>query len=130
MIVIVTFGERLKELRASRDITQTDLAKILKVGTSNIGNYERGFSNPSIDKLIALTDYFNVSADYLLGRSDIPTTIINSKNIRKMLYAINDLLISNNDVYYDDVLLTKKEKQILQTLISANLNVMNYYLNK
>ena len=51
---------------------QKDLAELLKVTPRAMRNYESGLHEPSYDNLIALADYFDVSIDYLVGRSDDP----------------------------------------------------------
>lgn len=66
------FGIRLKELRQMKKLKQTELAEILNVTYRAVQNYEAGNREPNIDKLIFLADYFNVSLDYLVGRSDNP----------------------------------------------------------
>ena len=65
--------ERLKDLRTQRKVTQEQLAEIIGVERSSIGKYE-GKQNiiPSVDVLNAIANYFNVTTDYLLGRSDEP----------------------------------------------------------
>ena len=65
------FGERLRKLRKERDVTQTALAEVIGVVPSAIGKYERlPQSFPSVEALVKIADYFNVSIDYLLGRTD------------------------------------------------------------
>lgn len=63
------FGEILAQLRQNRRMTQAELAKIIFVSSGTISNYEKSIHYPDIEKLIALADYFDVSVDYLLGRS-------------------------------------------------------------
>jgi len=65
-----TFGDRLRELRTGRDLSQRQLAE--QIGTSGpiIGRYERGDASPSIDVVEKLADAFEVSVDYLIGRTD------------------------------------------------------------
>lgn len=61
------FGERLKRLRKDLDMTQGQLAEQIGVVPSAVGKYERlDSSYPSVDTLIKIADYFNVSLDYLL----------------------------------------------------------------
>lgn len=62
---------RLKELREERDITQADLGKALNISPSAIGMYEQGRREPSLDVLRKLAEYFKVSTDYLIGRTEI-----------------------------------------------------------
>ena len=61
------FGARLKRLRQEFDITQSDLARQIGVVPSAVGKYERlPGAYPSVDALIKIADYFQVSLDYLL----------------------------------------------------------------
>ncbi|EAD9138934.1 helix-turn-helix transcriptional regulator [Listeria monocytogenes] len=62
--------ETLIKLRNAKDLKQTDMAKILKINTRQYQRYESGDSEPKLDMLIFLADYFDVSLDYLVGRSD------------------------------------------------------------
>lgn len=64
-----SFGERLNQLRKSRDLKAEELADIVGVKRRIIFMYEKNESKPSFDVLIAFADYFNVSLDYLVGRS-------------------------------------------------------------
>lgn len=65
------FSERLRQLRISRDLSQMDFAKQIKMSKSSINMYERGEREPGIETLERIADYFNVDMDYLLGKSDI-----------------------------------------------------------
>lgn len=64
---------RLKELRKSRRITQQKLAMDLNLNQNTISRYENEEREADYQTLIALADYFNVSIDYLLERTDNPT---------------------------------------------------------
>lgn len=66
------FGKHLKALRQSRNITQKQLAINIGASESGVQNYELGTRKPTFDMLIALADYFDVSIDYLVGRTDNP----------------------------------------------------------
>lgn len=63
---------RLKELRKARRISQLKLAMDLNTNQNTISRYETGKREPSIHELICLADYFEVSIDYLVGRTDCP----------------------------------------------------------
>jgi len=65
------FSQRLKLLRNINKTTQEDLAKYLGVGRATIAGYETKGTQPSFESLFKIADYFNVSIDYLLGRTDI-----------------------------------------------------------
>lgn len=63
---------RLKELRKRRNISQIKLAMDLNMSQNSISRYETGAHEADYKTLIALADYFDVSIDYMLGRTDIP----------------------------------------------------------
>ena len=64
---------RIKELRRSRHITQLKMALDLNMTQNTISRYESGEREPGIVELIRIADYFHVSIDYLVGRTDDPT---------------------------------------------------------
>ncbi|MBO5323637.1 MAG: helix-turn-helix transcriptional regulator [Oscillospiraceae bacterium] len=64
---------RLKEIRRKRGISQVKLAMELNTTQNTISRYETGDREPGIAELIKIADYFNVSVDYLLGRTEDPT---------------------------------------------------------
>lgn len=74
------FGQRLKCLRDKNKITQDELAKHLGVGRPTIAGYETKGKQPSFEILEKMADFFSVSTDYLLGRTDIKQPIQNTKN--------------------------------------------------
>ena len=61
---------RLKELRKSKNLSQIRLAMELKLNQNTISRYENGEREPGIAELISIADYFDVSVDYLIGRTD------------------------------------------------------------
>ncbi len=63
---------RLKEIRKSKGISQLKLAMDLNTNQNTISRYETGEREPGINELIKIADYFNVSIDYLLERTDNP----------------------------------------------------------
>ncbi len=65
-------AKRLKELREERRIYQRELAEILDMSFRGYQNYETGQSEPKLATLLAIADYYQVSIDYLVGRTDAP----------------------------------------------------------
>ena len=65
----------LKKLRESHCLTQAELAKKLQISSSTIAMYERGARNPDPDMLVRIADFFDVTTDYLLGRTDTPNPV-------------------------------------------------------
>ena len=66
-------SSRLKEIRARHKATQPQVAKMLHMSVRTVQKYESGEIEPTEGVLVKLADYFNVSLDYLVGRSDDPT---------------------------------------------------------
>ncbi len=64
------FQERLFEERTKQKLTQCQIAKYLNITQPSYIRYENGTSEPSIDTLIRLADLFDVSIDYLVGRTE------------------------------------------------------------
>ena len=67
---MIRFKERLRELRIERNIFQKDLGALLNVSKMTISHWESGHSEPCIAQLILLAEYFEVSVDYLIGKTD------------------------------------------------------------
>lgn len=65
-------AKRLKELREGRRIYQREFAEILGMSFRGYQNYETGQSEPKLATLIAIADHYQVSIDYLVGRTDVP----------------------------------------------------------
>lgn len=78
------FGERLRQLRKEKGLTQADLAKLLGVSQQAIGNYESGVRQPDSGTMVKLADFFDTSVDYLLGRTDIRKFDLDIENIAAM----------------------------------------------
>lgn len=64
----MTTGKRIRLLRRSKGVTQTELGQAIGVGKTTISNYETGYSSPDTETLSKMAQYFNVTTDYLLGR--------------------------------------------------------------
>jgi transcriptional regulator with XRE-family HTH domain len=64
------FSQRLKELRQSRNLSQSELAGELQISNRTISMYEQGNSEPSISILVKIAEYFNVTTDYLVGMAN------------------------------------------------------------
>ena len=79
----MSFAERLQELREDKGISRKDLAASLNITVSALGMYEQGRREPNMEMLIRLADYFNVSLDFLVGRS------FNEDETRKIIDALH-----------------------------------------
>ncbi len=75
-----SFGNRLKSLRKSRSITQSELAETLDVTQQTAGFWENGVSISSVETIIKAAKYFGVTIDYLLCVDDRPMIDITGLN--------------------------------------------------
>lgn len=66
--------KRLRDLRENKNLTQTELSKVLFCSQRVYSNYELGDIDIPTAVLIRLADYYDVSVDYILGRTDNPKT--------------------------------------------------------
>ena len=66
------YYKRIRDLRVDRDLTQTDIGKVLSCSQRVYSNYERGDIDIPTTTLIKIADFHNVSVDFLLGRTDNP----------------------------------------------------------
>lgn len=67
-----TYYDRLRDLREDKDLTQTDIANILKTTQQVYSRYENGINQIPVHHLITLCNFYKVSSDYILGLTDNP----------------------------------------------------------
>ena len=77
-------GKRIKSLRKQKNMTQDQLADKLNISVSNLGKIETGYSGASIDLLIEMAMFFDISLDYMFLARDMRTDKL-KKQIRMML---------------------------------------------
>ena len=99
-------GERLKQLRKEHKLTQTDLGNKINVTKVSISGYENGNRSPDTETLTRLADYFDVSTDYLLGRSDVRTMAgtapQDDENLRQPQKDVVTFFVNlDREVFYD-----------------------------
>lgn len=69
---MATFSERLKELRKAKNVTLDDMSRDLNVTKSTLSRYENNKIEPKMFVLKKISDYFNVSLDFMAGKTDEP----------------------------------------------------------
>ncbi|WP_282926785.1 LexA family protein [Helcococcus kunzii] len=87
-----TFGERLKDLRIKNNLSQEELGNIIGVTRQTISNYEKGKRDANYEVLEMFADFFNVNIDYILGKSDFTSILLDEKTLPKNIiniYGIN-----------------------------------------
>lgn len=68
------YFQRLRDLREDMDLKQTQIAELLQIKQTVYSRYERGFQTIPIEHLLVLADFYNVSTDYILGRTNFKKT--------------------------------------------------------
>ncbi len=86
------FGEFLAALRKERGLLQKEVANYLNVTVATVSNYEKGVHTPDLNTLIKLADFFNVSTDYLLQRTDYKADMNTLNRTLTADYRVSDLL--------------------------------------
>lgn len=71
---MANLSDRLLHLQQERNVLKKDIATAIDVSIMGYYRYERGERQPTADTLVALADYFDVSLDYLVGRTDNPNS--------------------------------------------------------
>ena len=102
-----TFSNILRQLRSEKNISTYKLADILHVSRSSISNYETGIRTPSYELLVEIATFFNVSIDYLLGRTSDRRTA--------------DQILEEYSVICDVKNLDKKKKDFIINFIKTYL---------
>lgn len=89
---------RIKQLRELHGMNQNELAEFLNISQSSLSNWERGVHDPDNKSLVILSQKFNVTTDYLLGRSNTPSNIYNAQNIQNssLVQGVGNVLSSPN----------------------------------
>lgn len=95
---MANFQQRIKELRKEKRITQQEFADVFFLNKSSISRYEHGTQMPEADMLTKMADYFDVTLDYLLGRT-------NNKREPELKIALNTF--STNGLNEDDIEMVK-----------------------
>ncbi|MBD5464771.1 MAG: helix-turn-helix transcriptional regulator [Lachnospiraceae bacterium] len=115
-------GEILAELRKDKHLLQKDLADYLSISIGTVSNYETGTHEPDFETLCKLADFFQVSTDYLLGRTDLPYDVRKLNEPVRNGITISDIthtLLNMSQENLDSVLeymelLTYKNKMIAE----------------
>ena len=85
-------GKLLAQLRKEKGLLQKDVANHLNMTVATISNYEKGVHLPDLNTLIVLADFFDVSTDYLLQRTDYKASINTLNHQLSSDYTVSDLL--------------------------------------
>lgn len=100
--------EKIKQLRENREITQKEISNSLDINVSVYNKIELGIRPLREEELTAIADFFNVSIDYLTGRTDNPTTPSNNQKEAGQ-NIISHFRLNTNDLSSDDIEELEKE---------------------
>ena len=84
-------GERIKELRIKNNMTQQDLALLVGLTSTGVSYWESGKANPDVKSINKLADYFNVSIDYIYGKTDLDSKLLEDKEMDILFRKATDL---------------------------------------
>jgi transcriptional regulator with XRE-family HTH domain len=116
----VNFHKVLRELRLEENLTQEDISNLLHIDRSNIANYERGKRLPSIESLIKIAEFFDVSLDYLIlgkrsgGQRGEETEVVVPQEAMRELMADNTALMEEQLRLADIVAQKEEEIKVLK----------------
>ncbi|HAQ39855.1 MAG TPA: XRE family transcriptional regulator [Clostridiales bacterium] len=114
-------GEKIRYLRTKNNITSKELSKILDISESSISLYENGKRTPSIELIIKIANFFNVSTDFLLGVSNNPIKVSqydSEIDFSEILEDIITFLNTQNYVVFDG----KDVEGNMVLILKKNLN--------
>ena len=109
------FGENIRELRELKGYTQQDLANELNVSRSKVAMWETNKRDPGTDDLRELADIFDVTIDYLLGKSTDPKLSRKDElDIAKEIAKINKSLENTNELMFHGEILDEETRELLK----------------
>lgn len=123
-------GNRMRSLREQKKITQAELGAKIGVSGATVNRYEQGKREPDIDTLEKIADFFDVTLDYLTGRTDIPGYPTHLKDLPPMERLerfikendFRDLYFSRSGSYFDD-LTSEEVDELIFALIDVKKDV-------
>ena len=124
------FSTRLQTLRKGEKITQPDFAKKFNISKSTVAMYETGAREPDFETLIKFADYFGVSTDSLLGRTEIITNKIETVNDNHGVIGDTHAPVTINNGSTLEVKLGDIEKELLSICGKLDMKRKNALLAK
>lgn len=106
----MAFYQRLKDLKEDADLTQREAAELIGVSMNHYGKYERGETDIPLEKAVILADYYEVTLDYLAGRSNIKNHVSNKAQLI-LLAELFSQLNPENKARIEERMLEMLEKQ-------------------
>lgn len=98
---MLALNENIKKLRSARGLNQVEFAKILGVSKQCVSNWENDNVMPSIEMLIKIADFFNVTTDFVLGRNEksyIDVSGLTEEQISHISLIVSDMMKLNGKI--------------------------------
>lgn len=112
---------RIAALRKNRNLTQDDMSTTLGISRAALSHYEQGRREPDYDTLITIADFFKVSLDYIMGRTDDPLASLdpNNREFTDHLELSDDQLMQQFALTIDGQKLTVEESKRFIAFVRA-----------
>lgn len=110
----MTTAQRIKDLRKRHRMSQTELSKFVNVSQATVTAWETGKAEPSSSALNKLADFFDVSADYILGRTNVEN--INSRKKITIDEAMDTIMSADGKEP------TEHDRKLMESIIKAYLD--------
>lgn len=120
-----TLGHRISQLRKKFGLSQAQLADKLGIATSTLGMYETNKREPSNETLIAISQFFHVTTDYLLNESDDPAPSAGVEPIKSKKVSSTDLgEMLDNARSFDGKPMDDHDREVIKNMLKG------YYIGK
>lgn len=115
-----TLGFRLRKAREKKKWSQTYVCKKIGISNSTLSGYERDYREPDADMISTFSEIYEVTTDYLLGRSNNPSSTYNQDDLPPMLQDIDPILArrfiealkdSKTELFFDNILGASPEER-------------------
>lgn len=122
------FGQRLKELRKAKKMTQQELGDVIHVSKVSVSGYETGNRSPDPDTLDAIADFFEVSLDYLRGRTNDEQDFykLNDKETKDIAIEVQNMLNgmdTDAEINFYGEPMSDEDKELLAAALETALQV-------
>ena len=122
---MATTAERIKQLRKKKGISQSELAALIGVKNNTVSTWERGTRKPDFEALDLLSDYFEVSFEYILGNSDKEEARVKPTQKELDTLALSSIADEIKEITEKYSRLSDKSQKMIDALINAT-----YHLEK
>lgn len=129
----MSFGKRLQSIRENHmgNISKAKAASMLNITPQRYGQYENDYRTPDIKMISKICNVFDISADYLLGRVDVPTPYNNEgRSIDIELKDILDKLDIDENLMFEEEELDKNDRILIGEIVRSLMRIMKRVKDK